>query len=228
MIMTMCALTIAIGASSALLTGCGTSEAPTDGVEFQTEAWDYAIDGGFAVTPVAASHEIAEANEATALFTNEFFAALQTSLPETPLVSPHEALNRLTDDGHGSHEQLRSLRRVLRQNEQLDHEKLVAISRDLQHRFVLVGWFDEIASEGVRGAQAVGQFETTDYGLTWMKIDGQATVVVLDLWEDEILWRAFANYTTDRIYVKGDEFQAELDRTRIGAAVRLADQMSGR
>jgi hypothetical protein len=46
---------------------------------------------------------------------------------------------------------------------------------------------------------------------------------VLDLGTGEVLWRAVANYDTDRLYVADGAVQSELDLTRAAAANRLGE-----
>lgn len=58
------------------------------------------------------------------------------------------------------------------------------------------------------------------------EVQGRATAVVLDLWENEVLWRGAADYSTARLYGDDGAIRRELDKTRAAAANRLAEFMS--
>jgi hypothetical protein len=138
----------------------------------------------------------------------------------------------LDENGHGAHTRLRSLRRKLYLDDVIDHQDMVAFSSDVQHRHVLIGWFEESGSEGVRGRRdlvpRVSKYDPVERGTTWVKIDGRAIAAVLDLANGEALRLAEINYTTNQLYVTGHELRVELDRIRAAAAVRLADQSGER
>ena len=212
-----------------LLAGCAATTPPTDGVQFRSDHWSLAAESGFAVSPMAANALVTDTAEAAALFTNEFYAALQISLPGKILTSPIETLHRLDAIGGGAHTRFRSLRAKLYRNEQLIPEETAAISRDVQHRYLLVGWLEEGESEGFQGYQyrvpGAGQYETVVHGLTYAEIHGRATAVVLDLWANEILWRGVAEYKTGQLYGDDSEIREELDRARASGAITLADYL---
>ena len=58
------------------------------------------------------------------------------------------------------------------------------------------------------------------------KVHGRATAVVVDLWENEVLWRGAVDYATARLYGDDGGILKELDRTRADASVRLAEYFS--
>jgi len=202
-------------------------EAPSDGIEFRADNWSLVVESGFTVAPASAIPDISNPAEAAALFTNEFYDALLIALPETPLKSPYQTLQKLDAAGGSAHARVQSLRRRLYSEKDLTPEELAAISRDLEDRYLMVSWFEEAASDGVQGVRVTtpggGQYETTEYGPTYSEVAGQATGVVIDLWMNEILWRGVAHYTTERLYVKDGEAESEVDRTRASAAIRLAE-----
>jgi hypothetical protein len=207
------------------LTGCTATKPPPDGIQFRSDSWSLAAESGFAVAPFAAIPGIADPAEAAALFTNEFYAALLVSLPGTALTSPSETLGRINATGDDARSRIRSLRRKLYQNQKLAPEKLASISRDVQHRYLLVSWLDEDVSEGVQGGYDVyhrGQHEVVAGGYAYEEVKGQASAVVLDLWVNEILWRGMVLYETDLREGNEDDVRGKLDRTRTAAAVRLA------
>jgi hypothetical protein len=194
------------------LTGCTATKPPPDGIQFRSDSWSLAAESGFAVAPFAAIPGIADPAEAAALFTNEFYAALLVSLPGTALTSPSETLGRINATGDDARSRIRS-------------EKLASISRDVQHRYLLVSWLDEDVSEGVQGGYDVyhrGQHEVVAGGYAYEEVKGQASAVVLDLWVNEILWRGMVLYETDLREGNEDDVRGKLDRTRTAAAVRLA------
>lgn len=210
-----------------LLAGCATTSAPTDGIQFRSENWPLAADSGFAVAPsvaVAGVNDPGEAAEAAVLFTNEFYAALLVSLPGASLRSPAQTLGMLDATGGNARARLQSLRRDLYRDTALVPEELASISRDVQHRFLLVGWLDEGVSEETKG----GGYEFDSSGravrpLTYNLVEGRATAVVLDLWVNEVLWRGAVNYKANRVDGNADTIRKELNRTRVSAAIRLAD-----
>ena len=195
-----------------------------------------ASESGFAVTPIIAAHDVVDADEVTALFTNELFASLQGWFPENALITPYDTLERLDANGPGAWTRLRAVRRALHQRKPLDPEVLETLSRDLGHRFVLVGWLEETASEVTQGGgyysygagdaeRGSGVERTVVDPLRFQKVTGSAVAVVLDMLEDEVLWRGFVSYETDLDDDADGNFGQALDRTRASAAVRLADQI---
>ena len=208
-----------------LLAGCVATTMPLDGTQFRSENWSLAAESGFVVSPPVAIPGVVDPVEAAALFTNEFYSALLISLPGTRLTSPSQTLDMLNATGSDAHARFRALRRKLYRNEDLGSEELASISRDVQHRFVLVGWFDErVSQETQGGGYSIVHQEQGDVELfTYEQVNGRATAVVLDLWVNEILWRGMVDYKTNRVDDDGGGLREELDLTRIGAAIRLAD-----
>jgi len=219
-----------------LIASCATTTAPSDGVEFRSANWDNAIETGFAVTPVSAAPEITDSAEATAQFTNELYTGLQISLPQTAFVSPHQTLTRLDTVGRNAHSRLRSLRRDLYQNDVLDQENTAGVSRDLQSRYALLGWFEEVTQEITKGGgfysfgagdapPGSGTERTVVQPIKFEQVDGHAVAIVVDLQEAEVLWRGSVEYKTNQTENVKGAFEQELDRARADAAIRLADHV---
>lgn len=227
-----------IGAAFLLLAGCASSRAPADGVEFRSENWRLASESGFVVTPIAAAHNVADADAATVLFTNELFSSLQAWFPEDTLITPHDTLERLNANGPDARARLRAVRRALHRRTAMDPEVLDMLSRDLGHRLVLVGWLEETASEVTQGggyysygagdAERGSDVERTIVNpLRYQKVTGTAVAVVLDMTEDEVLWRGVVSYETEPNDDADGKFAQALDRVRASAASRLADHIVG-
>ena len=209
-----------------LLASCAATKPPPDGIQFRSDNWSLAAESGFAVAPFAAIPGVADPAETAALFTNEFYSALLVSLPGTVLTSPSETLHRLNATGNDAHSRFRSLRRKLYRHQELVPEQLASISRDVQHRYLLVSWLDEGVSAGVQGGYDVyhlGHHEVVGGGYTYEEVTGQASAVVLDLWVNEILWRGMVRYKTDLLDWNEGEVRKGLNLTRTAAAIRLAD-----
>ena len=215
-----------------IIAGCATNKAPADGTQFRADNWALVVDAGFAVAPPLAQPGVTRPAEAAALFANEFYAALLISMPRTQFKPPDQTLELLNESGAGAHARLRSLCGKLYRNDELVHEELVALSRDVQHRFLLVGWIEEEASEESAGGgyyfyghdNQRGSTESVPLApLTYDEVNGQAVAVILDLWEDDVLWRGTVAYKTTRNDSEDDDIAEGLDRTRAAAAIRLAD-----
>ena len=233
------ALTITVsllGVSMCQLGGCAPAQIPEDGTTFRAEGCDAALEEGFAITPLVAAPRIVDAREATALFTNEFFAALEAVLPGSDLDSPRQTLYRLDAQGSGAHARVRSLRRRLAQHESLDHEELRAIERVVRRRYVLVGWIEEATSEvssgggyyshGAGDAPRGTSERAIVTPLTYTQVTGTVVAVIVDLREDVILWSATIDYETDRGDGQTGDLEEGLERTRAAAAIRLAEQVT--
>jgi hypothetical protein len=213
-----------------LAAGCSGPPPPKDDAAFHADNWPLAVEYGFAVAPTWAVPDISDPDEASALFTNALYDGMMSALPGTPLVAPHEALQKLKAGDSNAFARINSLGRQLYRGEDPGPGQLGAISRDLEHRFVMVSWFEETATKGIEGVQMIthpaGHTETTDHGLAYHHIEGQATGIVIDLGTGEVLWRAVANYDTDRLYVADGAVQTELDLTRAAAATRLGNLLT--
>jgi len=55
--------------------------------------------------------------------------------------------------------------------------------------------------------------------LTYDEVNGQAVAVILDLWEDDVLWRGTVAYKTTRNDSEDDDLAEGLDRTRAAAVL---------
>jgi hypothetical protein len=210
-----------------LLVGCASTAKIPDGVEFRSENWFRAAESGFVVAPTSAVHVVEDAGIASADFTNHFYPALLTTLPGTELISPDLTLYRLeSGDREGLHHFV-AVRSSLAEGLEPDAQTLVALSRDLEHRYLLVSWLEESISEGIDDT-AYDDYTTVQHGeevrrYAYEKVDGRARAVVLDLWEDEVLWRGSVEYQTAQLYGSDGSIRGELERARGAAAIRLAE-----
>jgi hypothetical protein len=212
------------------LAGCTATAQIPDGVEFRSENWYQAIESGFAVAPTSALQTVTEPTDATAKFTNHFHLGLLTSLPGTSLVSPSTTLYRLETDGEQAFGHFHAARRALAEGQPTDRADLLALSRALEHRYLLLSWIDEGVAEGIDDMvhDVYSSVESSEdvRRFAYEEVQGRATAVVLDLWENEVLWRGAADYSTARLYGDDGAIRRELDKTRAAAAQRLAGFMS--
>lgn len=209
------------------VSACSSNVGPAEDVVQHADDWPLAVQYGFAVAPTWAVPGISDPENASALFTNALQDGMTSALPGTPMLAPAEALEKLNAADTQAFARIKSLGRQLYRGEEPGLGQLGAISRDLGHRFLMVSWFEETVTEGIEGMQVIthpaGHTETTDHGLAYHQIKGQATGIVLDLGTGKVLWRAVANYDTDRLYVADGAVQSELDLTRAAAANRLGE-----
>jgi hypothetical protein len=212
------------------LGACGVTAPPPEGILSRSENYFRAIDEGLGVAPVGGVTLVTDAAEATALFTNEFYSALVGFLPHTPLTSPGTILYRQKRGGEAAQVRLRSVRRALILGEEMGADDLASVSRDLEHRYLLVSWIDEGVTEGIQETN-FDDYGTVDNSMevrrfTWEEVKGRAEAVVLDLLENEIIWRGVVQYKTARNYGEDGGIRMELDRTRANAAIRLAEYVA--
>ena len=212
------------------LGACGVTAPPPEGILFRSENYFRAVDEGLIVAPVAGLTLVTDAAEATAFFTNEFFSALTGTLPDTPLTSPGTTLYLQEREGEDAQARFRALRQALIEREELVAGELAAISRDLEHRFLLVSWIDEEVSEGIQETN-FDDYGTVDNSMevrrfTYEEVKGRAEAVVLDLRENVVLWRGAVEYKTARLYGEDGGIRKELERTRATAAIRLAEYVA--
>jgi hypothetical protein len=212
------------------LGGCAATAPNPEAVLFRSDHWPEVVEAGFVVAPVAGVNVLNEVAEPTAFFTGEFFAALQQSLPGTPLVSPDEVFSILSGAGENAHARLRSLQRRLVREEKLDPVELATISRELQHRYLLMAWMDEGVAEGIHrtdlddyrafdDSMEVHRFPTEE-------LHGHITAVLLDLQTNELILRGEVDYESVGLEDSDGGIQSEAMRARASAAIRLADLMT--
>jgi len=215
---------------SLCLASCTGGTRPSDGIHIRSDDWPTAAAYGFAVSPIAANALVIDSAEAAASFTNGFYAALLVSMSGATLVSPSQTLGRLNAAGPDAHSRLRSVRAKLYQNDPIAPEVLRSLARDVQHRYLLVGWLEEGELESVQGQEIStpggGTQNTVVHGFIYAEVDGLAAAVILDLQTSEIMWRGTATYDTGLLYGKEGENREQLDRTRAAAAMTLADYIS--
>lgn len=207
-----------------VLAACGGSR-PTTGVLLRTDAFDTVRDAGMAVAPVLARDPAVRIVDHSALMTDEIFATLFASSGGEPLVAPDELQAIVENGGASNLERYQDFRSSLAAGELPSKEDCVRMSRVVQHRFLFVSWYGETTSTGVE----TGTGDYTEPGFAnevgrteFSEVIGQLEAVIVDLWEGEVVWRAVEDYRTERLYGAREAVEAELERTRVGAAARLA------
>lgn len=212
------------------LTGCASTARIPDGIQFRSENWFRAVESGFVVAPTSGVQTVSDPADAAAVFTNHFYPALMVSLPGSELVAPEPCLYRLRKAGDAAMERFGAVRQALVDGTDPDQEVLSALSADLEHRYLLVSWINEGLSEGIDDT-AYDDYTTVRHSedvrrFAYEKVQGRATAVVLDLWENEVLWRGAADYQTARLYGDDGAIREELAKARGAGAVRLAEYFS--
>ena len=213
-----------------MLGACGATSPPPEGILFRSENFFRAIEDGFVVAPAGGGTLVTERAAAIAFFTNEFYSGLSDALPGTPLTSPEKTLYLQSRGGEEARSRFMALLGQLTRGEPLVDEDLAAVSRDVQHRYLLMSWMNEDVSEGIQDTN-FDDYGTVDNSMevrrfTYEEVNGRVEAVVLDLQENEILWRGAADYKTARLYGEDGGIRKELERTRALAAVRLANYVA--
>ena len=211
-------------ALAAQLHGCA-STAPRPGAEVHAEGFETLLDAGMAVAAVLALDPVVLHVDHTPLMTDELFATLFVSGGRAPLVAPDEVEAIVANGGSGHVEKFRAFRRDLAGGESPTQERCVRLSRVVQHRFLFASWYSESTSGGVE--TGTGDYReqgfANEVGRTeYSEVVGSIEAGVVDLWEGRIVWRAQEDYRTARLYGEVAAIEAELERTRVGAAARLA------
>lgn len=211
--------------------GCASTAPETEGLIFRSDHWPVVAEAGFVVAPVAGVNVLNESAEPTALFTREFFAALEQALPGTPLVSPGEMYSRLSGAGENAHARIRSLLRRLVREEDLDETELATISREVQHRYLLIAWIDEGVAEGIHKTN-LDDYAAFGPGMdvhrySTDELHGRATAVLVDLQENEVISRGVVDYESLGLEDADGGTAREVQRTRNSAAIQLANLMTG-
>jgi hypothetical protein len=213
-----------------VLAGCTATAQVPDGLEFRSENWYQAIESGFVVAPVWPVSAVTDPEAAAATFTSQFFVALNTSLPGTSLASPDDARYRLRKAGEETVDRADNVREALIAGQPVDPADLTELSRALEHRYLMMSWMEEGVDEGIDEMvhDVYSSVESSEdvRRFAYEKVTGRATAVVLDLWENEVLWRAAADYSTARLYGDDGAIRRELAKTREAAATRLAEFVS--
>ena len=175
------------------LVACTATARVPDGIQFRSENWYQAAESGFVVAPTAELQVVTAGGEAAATFTNHLYFELRGTMPGTPLVSPERALYLLGRADEEAADRLTATRMALVRDEPLDPDRLTVLRGEEVRRY------------------------------TYERVYGQLTGVVIDLWQDEILWRGWADYQTARLYGEDGGIRKELERSRRAATIRLAD-----
>jgi hypothetical protein len=198
---------------------------------FYEQEWPNIVEAGFAVAPVAAVNLLDESPAAAGFFTDEFYNTLQQSLPGTRLSSPDEMFSSLSLVGDNAHARFRSLRRRVVREQEFVPAELAAISRDIEHRYVLVGWMDEGVGEGIHKTN-LDDFRAFNYSMgvhryPTEELHGRAIAIMVDLQEARVIMHRTVDYESSGLAGTDREIRREVERTRAGAAIRLADMVTG-
>ena len=206
-----------------LVGGCGSS-GPDKGVLVRSPTYGTLLEAGMAVAPVAFVERSVGTAEVTRLLSDELFANLVVSVPRAPLVAPDEVAARL--EAGGGTDLLRGVRRALDGGGVPTGEDLLALSRVVQHRFLFLPWVEERtgtgAETGASGDYTEQGFANEVQRTAYSRVEGTLEAAVLDLWENEVVWRGVTEYRTDRLYGDPEVREAESERARVGGAARLA------
>ena len=184
---------------STLVVGACAATAPEpDHTRFYMEEWPDIVETGFAVASVAAVNLQDESPAATSFFSDEFYNTLQQSLPGTRLTSPDEMFSSLSLVGDDAHARLRSLRRRVVREQEFVPEELAAISRDLQHRYILIGWMDEGVGEGIHKTN-LDDFRAFNYSMgvhryPTEELHGRAIAIMVDLQGGRVVMHRTVDY----------------------------------
>lgn len=214
-----------LGLFGLIALGACSSSTQQPGVLLRTDTLDTVLDAGMAVAPVLVADPVVLYVDHSSLMTDELYAGLFAYAGEAPLVAPSEVRAIVENGGPAHIERYQQFRRDLAMGELPSKDRAVQLSRVVQHRFFFVSWYRESKSGGVETGSGDYREEgfATEVGRTeFSEVVGQLEAVVIDLWEGTVVWRALEDYRTARLYGAPEEIEAELERTRVGAAARLA------
>ena len=215
-------------ALSLALAGCSATAQVPEGIEFRSENWYRAAESGFVVAPSSTIQAVTDPTDAAVTFTNSFYPALRASLSGTTLASPDDMLYRVERANEEGVDLARKVRQALVEGQPTDPADLTALSRVIEHRYLMVSWIEESAVGGVDSDMVSSVYSSVGSSedvrrFSHEKVEGRATAIVLDLWENEVLWRGAVNYGTAELYGNDGAIRRELEKARAEAGVRLAE-----
>ena len=216
-------ITLVVGA-------CAATAPEPEHARFYAEEWPGIAEAGFAVAPIAGVNLLDSSPAAAEFFTDEFYATLQQSLPGTRLTSPDEMYSLLSLSGDDAQARFRSLQRRVVREQEFDLDELAAISRDLQHRYILLGWIDEGVAEGIHKTN-LDDFRAFNYSMgvhryPTEELHGRAIAIMVDLLEGKVVIHRTVDYESAGMTGAEGEVRREVERTRAAAAIRLADRVT--
>lgn len=185
---------------------------------------------GVGVAPVAATNVITGSADAAALFSDELDAALRNSFPGTPVTSSDDVYVRMEEAGNDSHARLRSLRRRLIRELELDARELASISGDVGERFLLVVFVDERTVDGVQRTElddyrAFSYYMAT-HGQPTGELRGEAMGFLLDLESAKRVWKAHVEYQSENLTATEGDADRIIKEARADAAIRLTEALA--
>jgi hypothetical protein len=213
-----------------LLAACSSNAPDTRSDLLDPDGWSTMLTTGIAVAPVAGSTVVSGSSAAAAFFSDELDAALRNALPGTPIISSDEVYARLEDAGDNAHARLRSLRRRLVRDLELDVDELTAISRDIDERFLLVVLTDEGAVEGLQRTQ-LDDLQAFSYSMGTHayptgELRGQAIGFLIDLDSAARVWEARVSYESENLASRQSDAAKVIEDTRSDAIFRLTEALA--
>ena len=212
------------------LGGCASTAPKTDSDLIDPDGWSEMLVTGLAVAPVAGANVITGSADAAAFFSDELDAALRNALPGTPVVSSDEVYARLAESGADAEARLRSLRRRLVRELDLDADELAAIAGDIDERFLLVVFMDEGAVDGVQRTKLddleAFSYSMDTHGYPTGELRGHANGFLLDLQTATLVWETNVEYQSENLATAQEDARRVIEQTRADAVFRLSEALA--
>ena len=226
----MTRILLSVVLSGALLGACASSAPDTDSDLLDPDGWSAMLSTGLAVAPVAGANVITGSADAAAFFSDELDAALRNALPGTRVISSDEVYARLEAGGADAQARLRSLRRRLVRELDLDANELAAIATDVGQRFLLVVFMDEGAVDGVQRTKLddleAFSYSMDTHGYPTGELRGRAIGHLLDLQAGTRIWETTVRYESENLATAGQNAMRLIDETRADAVFRLSEALA--
>jgi len=221
---------LAIVLSGALLGACSSTAPDTDSDLMDADGWATMLATGLAVAPVAGANVITGSADAAAFFSDELDQALRNALPGTPVTSSDEVYARLEASGANAQARLRSLRRRLVRDLDLDASELTALASDIDERFLLVVFMDEGSVDGVQRTKLddleAFSYSMETHGYPTGELRGQAIGYLLDLQLASRVWETNVKYESENLATAQRDAMRVIDETRADAVFRLSEALA--
>jgi hypothetical protein len=206
-----------------LLAACATQRVAETGILHRSPNFPLVLDSGMAVAPVGHADSVHDAGDVAAFLSNQLTTALLVGW-ESSFVPPDQVLASLRLSGEAGLESFRAFRLARMRNQPLAAADCTALSRIVQHRYLLLCWVHEELQSGM-------EENSTDYTsagfakdvarLHYDRVRGELTGVLVDLWQAELLWQGRSGYLTQKVYAGAEQAEEEMAAARDAGVLDL-------